>query len=147
MKGNGEEDLLLSSFSLCHSLNSHLFYLSEYMLVHYWHIVQVHFLCAYFCGHFICTLFMYIYCVHCASTFVVYIFYVHVICTFVLCACSHASYNVEIECTFQVANLTYVYITHVIYKYVRIATSNVHSMYTYVVLSFILDAIFGLPTQ
>jgi hypothetical protein len=38
MEGNGEEDLLLSlslSFSLCHSLNSHLFYLSEYILVHY----------------------------------------------------------------------------------------------------------------
>ncbi len=35
MEGNEEEDLLLSSFSLCHSLNSHLFYLSEFMLVHY----------------------------------------------------------------------------------------------------------------
>jgi hypothetical protein len=52
-----------------------------------------------------------------------------------------------IECTFQVANLTYVYITHVMYKYVRIVTSNVHSMYTYVLLSFISAALFGLPTQ
>ena len=35
MEGNEEEDLLLSSFSLCHSFEFHLFYLSEYILVHY----------------------------------------------------------------------------------------------------------------
>ncbi len=38
MEGNEEEDLLLSSFSLCHSLNSHLSLsrsLSEYNIVHY----------------------------------------------------------------------------------------------------------------
>jgi hypothetical protein len=36
MEGNEEEDLLLSSFSLCHchSLNFYLLYLSEYILVH-----------------------------------------------------------------------------------------------------------------
>jgi hypothetical protein len=35
MEGNEEEDLLLSSFSLCRSFEFHLSYLSEYILVHY----------------------------------------------------------------------------------------------------------------
>jgi hypothetical protein len=37
MEGNEEEDLLLSSFSLCHSLNSHLSLSlsTTYNIVHY----------------------------------------------------------------------------------------------------------------
>ena len=84
-----------------------------------------------------------------------YIYYVHLLCTLCLCTCyEHVLYAVVttrptmcIECTFQVANRTFMKITCVIFKHVRFATWNVHSMFTHVVVPFSLQALFGVPTQ
>ena len=76
-------------------------------------------------GHLFCIIIMYITFVHLWCTFIMFIIDTLCLCTcyeFVLSAVVTTRPTMCIECTFQVANRTFMKITSVIFKNVRFAT-------------------------